>query len=140
MVTGLCDAFEPFAVSGENLNAQFRFQFQYGFGDPGLRGVKCLGDLCEVHVAFGCLMDKLKLVKIHGEFIVSASWALEKERFEVPPFALISWPFMPRVHLDVDIDFCEFPHGSNANSGTLWAVSNTIGVCSSRTKHGHEHA
>jgi hypothetical protein len=52
-------------MAGKNLDPQFFFQFDDGFGHPGLGCVQGLGGFCEVQIAAGGLLDKAKLVKVH---------------------------------------------------------------------------
>ena len=66
LLAGLGDAFEAFAVAGEDVDAQLMFQLQNGFGDAGLRGVQGFGRFGQIEVAAHRLLDKFELVQVHG--------------------------------------------------------------------------
>ncbi len=68
MLARLGHAFQAFAVTAKNLNAQLAFQFQNGFGHARLRGVQIFGNLGQVEVAAHRLLYKTKLMQIHGLF------------------------------------------------------------------------
>jgi hypothetical protein len=57
--------FDAFAMPGKNVHPKFFFQFQYGFRDTGLRGVKGFGCFRQVQLAPYSLLDKSKLVQVH---------------------------------------------------------------------------
>jgi hypothetical protein len=49
----------------KDLDTEFLFQFNDGFGHARLRGVQGLGGFREVQIAAGGFLDKAKLVQIH---------------------------------------------------------------------------
>ena len=66
MLARLGHAADSLAMAGKNLNAQFLFQLDDGFGHPGLGGVQCLGGFGQVEVAANRFLHKFELVKVHG--------------------------------------------------------------------------
>jgi hypothetical protein len=61
----LCDSFEPFAVPGKNINAEFFLQLNNGLGHTWLRSMKRFRRLGEVQVSPNGFLDKSKLMQIH---------------------------------------------------------------------------
>src|SRR5690606_33671280 len=78
LLTGLGHPLDAFAVAGEDLDAQFVLQLDDGLGDARLGGMQCLGRLGEVEVAAHRLLDKAKLVQVHGG--TAPSRAIEASR------------------------------------------------------------
>ena len=68
MLARLGDAFEALAVARKNLDAQFFFQLDDGFGDAGLGGVQGFGRFRQVEVASNGFLNKTELVQVHIKF------------------------------------------------------------------------
>jgi hypothetical protein len=66
MQTGLGDAFESFAMAGEDLNPQLLLQLNDGLGDAWLRGMQGLGCFGEVQVAASGFLYKSELMQVHN--------------------------------------------------------------------------
>ena len=49
----------------KNLDAQFIFQLNDGFGHAWLRGVQRFGGLRQIQVSAGSFLDKAKLMQVH---------------------------------------------------------------------------
>ena len=65
VLSRLCNALEALSVASKDINAQFLFQLNDGFGYAGLRGVQGLGSLGQVEVSACSLLHKTELVEIH---------------------------------------------------------------------------
>ena len=60
------DAFEAFAVAGEDVDAQLLLKVDDGLGNAGLRGVQNARGFGEVEVAARGFLDETELVQVHG--------------------------------------------------------------------------
>jgi hypothetical protein len=70
MLSGLRHALKPLPVAGKNLNPQFIFQLNDGFGHAWLRGVQRFGGLRQIQVSAGSFLDKAKLVQVHVRIVI----------------------------------------------------------------------
>jgi len=64
--TGRTKIDQAFAMACKNLDAQFFFKLDDGFGNPRLRRVQGLGCLGQVEVAPNRLLDKSELMQVHA--------------------------------------------------------------------------
>ena len=71
VLAGLCDALEALAMAGKDVNAQFLFQLNDGFGHTRLRCVQRFGGFREVEVAARRFLHESELVEVHKRKVLT---------------------------------------------------------------------
>jgi hypothetical protein len=70
VLAGFGDAFEAFPMPRKNLDAQFIFQLNDGFGHPWLRSVQSFGGFRQIQISAGSFLDEAKLVQVHVRIVI----------------------------------------------------------------------